>query len=146
MAARICPSCNGLVASTIEHCPHCGYHIGFGTQEQQAPTFNAASAYNPKTANIGANPHNSILWIIVPIFLCWPFAIPSLIYYFKSDKAWNVGLFDLARVYGVRNRRWGTVPIYLWAAILIILTVCFLISEAVINYDYNEFDYIYDYM
>lgn len=111
MAARNCPSCGRLVAASLEHCPHCGYRVG--AMQATAPQFR------------GPNPHNSIFWIVMAVLFFWPFAIPSAIYYSKSDNAWNVGNEDLARHYGDKGKRWGKAPLAICLILFGILILAF---------------------
>ena len=75
MSARNCPECGGLVASTIDTCPHCGHYMPVDGGAQQAPV-------------VGDNPHTSLVWCIVAVFLFWPLSLVSFYYYFKSYDCW----------------------------------------------------------
>lgn len=103
MAARICPECGGLVASTISRCPHCGYIL-------EGP-FGSAESCNAQ--NCGVNPYNSIGWSIVSLLLFWPCGIASLIYYFKSDNRWQAGDGATAEQYGRSSVRWAKASLWI---------------------------------
>lgn len=113
MAARNCPECNGLVASTINVCPHCGYK------------FIAATPYadSQSKAPQRRNPYSSLLYPILAVIFGWPFAIASFIYYFKSEQAWSNGDKDAAKSYADSSRTWGMIPVYISLALLIIWAI-----------------------
>ena len=103
MSARNCPECGGLVASTINVCPHCGYSM---------------SAGGAKYANATAeNPYNSIVWCIISVLLFWPLGVAAIIYYFKSDSCWQVGNQQGAELYGRRSisfAKWSILLFFIW--------------------------------
>lgn len=45
------------------------------------------------------------------VLFFWPCAIPSVIYYNKSDNAWTAGNEELARHYGTKGKKWGRAPL-----------------------------------
>ena len=98
MTARPCPECGGLVASTLNQCPHCGYHIGIADS-------------SPKMER-GENPYNSLAYVILAIILFWPLGLVSLYYHIKSDDKWAVGNRAVAELYGNNARRFAKYSIY----------------------------------
>ena len=129
MAARVCSECGGLVASSLSVCPHCGYFIGRsdgGCDEPQA-NYNSYGHQGAQPRCTMPNPHNNILWPIVALVFFWPCAIGSLIYFVKSDQAWNAGNAELARSYGQMSNKWGIASI-LVIAILFVLAVVLFVS------------------
>lgn len=126
MAARVCSECGGLVASSLSMCPHCGYAIGRsdGVQDEYNSNYSQANNY-ARPENYGLNPHNNILWPVIALVFFWPCAIGSLIYYIKSDQAWNVGNAALARSYGESSAKWGHASIWIVIIILIFTIACF---------------------
>ena len=107
MTARPCPECGGLVASTIDRCPHCGYIFTSATTNQQQRVSTE-------------NPHNSLGWVILAIFLFWPLGLVSLYYHLKSDDQWEHGRASLAEMYGASARRFAKYSVY---AVLIAIAI-----------------------
>lgn len=122
MSARNCPECGGLVASTIDVCPHCGYRF------VDSSTYDTA----PKSAYRGVNRFNSIGWCIVAMILFWPCGLVSFIYYFKSDQCFNSGDMDGAEYYGSVSLKWAKSTLWLMFA-LFALVVFFFILAAYLN-------------
>ena len=120
MAARVCSECGGLVASSLTVCPHCGHVLGCemnrGQSSGNAYGCGAATGYRPNSP-IG-NPYNSIGWIVVAFFLCWPLAIVALIYYFKSDQEWSNGNEAGARYLGELSVKWSRASLWFLAILL----------------------------
>lgn len=131
MAARVCSECGGLVASSLSVCPHCGYAIGRsdGVQDEYNSNYSQANN-NARPENYGLNPHNNILWPVIALVFFWPCAIGSLIYYIKSDQAWNVGNDALARSYGDSSRSWGKASLWLVVISIIFAVLFFLCALA----------------
>lgn len=125
MAARNCPECGGLVASTINVCPHCGYQL--------ESTFNTDTFTNnsPRGASRGENPYNSIALSIIALIFCWPFGLVSIIYCLKSDSSWCSGDDFYARHYGNTSLLWAKIPLWVLLGIIclgflfVILSVVF---------------------
>ena len=114
MSARNCPECGGLVASTINVCPHCGHRF-----EETATTVNR-----------GANPYNSIAWSIVSLFFFWPCGIVSLIYYLKSDSSWCNGDYVGAQTNGATSIRWAKATVWIMVLFIIFISLLMFISVA----------------
>ncbi len=131
MAARVCSECGGLVASSLSVCPHCGYAIGRsdGVQDEYNSNYSQANNY-ARPENYGLNPHNNILWPVIALVFFWPCAIGSLIYYIKSDQAWNVGNAALAKSYGDSSRSWGKASLWLVVISIIFVVLFFLCALA----------------
>ena len=117
------------MASSLSVCPHCGYFIGRsdgGCDEPQA-NYNSYGHQGAQPRCTMPNPHNNILWPIVALIFFWPCAIGSLIYFVKSDQAWNAGNAELARRYGESSGGWGRAS--LWVVVIsIVLFVVFFCS------------------
>lgn len=128
MAARVCSECGGLVASSLSVCPHCGFVIGRADGVRDDPHDNYTYAnQNTQSRCFTPNPHNNIMWPILSLFFFWPCAIGSLIYYIKSDQAWNAGNAQLARHYGESSNRWGRASLWI-VVISIVLFIVFFCS------------------
>ena len=127
MAARVCSECGGLVASSLSVCPHCGYFIGRSDGGCDEPQANHIQSSGAQQRFITSNPHNNVVWPILSFFFFWPCAIGSLIYFVKSDQAWNAGNAELARSYGQMSNKWGIASI-LVIAILFVLAVVLFVS------------------
>lgn len=127
MAARVCSECGGLVASSLSVCPHCGFIIGRSDGVHDEPQANYNSYGNPgaQPRCVMPNPHNNILWPILSLIFFWPCTIGSLIYYVKSDQAWNAANAELARHYGEISAKWGHASIWIVIIILIFTIACF---------------------
>lgn len=133
MAARVCSECGGLVASSISVCPHCGHFVGQPTNNtQQNPGMNTNAQFGGAYNNCAMpnnhfvpNPHNNILWTILAFFLFWPCAIGALIYYIKSDQAWNNSNAGMAQHYAMLSSKWGKASIW-----LIVTCIIFLVALA----------------
>ena len=116
MAARVCSECGGLVASSLSVCPHCGYFIGRSDGGCDEPQANHIQSSGAQQRFITSNPHNNVVWPILSFFFFWPCAIGSLIYFVKSDQAWNAGNAELARRYGESSGGWGRAS--LWVVVI----------------------------
>lgn len=110
MSARRCSECGGLVASTINVCPHCGHYMPAEGSTQQR-------------ANLGENPYTSLAWCIISLLFFWPLGIVAFIYYFKSDNCWNVGNQAGAEQYGKQSIRFARLTVWLFV-ITIVLGMC----------------------
>ena len=97
------------MASTINHCPHCGHFVG--------------GAESTSTMERGENPYNSLAYVILAIILFWPFGLVSLYYHIKSDDKWAMGNRALAEIYGSNARRFAKYSIYA-VLLLLLLGVC----------------------
>ena len=122
MAARNCPECGGLVASTINVCPHCGYQL----EDTLSPENSKNNT--PKGAPRGENPYNSIALSIVAFIFCWPFGLVSIIYCIKSDSSWCSGDDFYARHYGKTSILWAKIPLWILLGIL-----CFVFLIAILS-------------
>ena len=98
MTARPCPECGGLVASTLQRCPHCGYQL------ESTPTESKRA--------FESNPYNSLGWIIAAIILFWPLGIISIYYYIKSDDMWQTGNREMALQHGANSQRFAKYALY----------------------------------
>ena len=111
MPARNCPECDGLVSSTINVCPHCGYSF-----------VNVDVIKERNYVNMGTNPYNSLFMSVVTLILFWPCGLVSLIYYFKSDRCWEMGNEEGAKSYGKSSMRWA-LSIFIILILLFFLVV-----------------------
>ena len=122
MAARNCTECGGLVASTINVCPHCGYQL-----EDELNHKNSTNN-TPQSRSRGENPYNSIAWSIISLIFCWPFGLVSIIYCLKSDSSWCSGDDFSARHYGKTSILWAKIPLWILLGIL-----CFVFLIAILS-------------
>ena len=112
MSARTCPECGGLVASTLIHCPHCGFHMGI-------------AEHNTRAAR-GSNPYNSLVYLVIAIIIFWPLGLMSLYYHVKSDDKWSAGDAASAELYGRNARRFAKIAIYIALILLFIYLLLFI--------------------
>ncbi|WP_433871854.1 CD225/dispanin family protein [Saccharopolyspora sp. CA-218241] len=80
--------------------------------------------------NYGVPPNNNIGWGIGSIFLCWPFAIPSLIKATSVQNLWAQGQFQQSQEAADEAKKWGKIGIIVGAAgygLLILLYVVLII-------------------
>lgn len=125
MSARNCPECNGLVASTINVCPHCGYCFD-NTSGDGSTT---------KYVNRGANPYNSIAWSIVSLILFWPCGIVSLIYYLQSDSRWCNCDIAGAETNGATSIRWAKASVWIAVISFVLAVLIFLLFFSLALYE-----------
>lgn len=111
MVARKCPECEGLVASTINVCPHCGYRF----------SVEAYCVSNQPAINYSENPNVSLAYVVCAFILFWPFAVVSLLYYIKSNSRWRVGDEAGAKYYGSISILWARIALWLNIACLLVL-------------------------
>lgn len=116
MAARTCPECNGLVASTIDVCPHCGYRFNAETRET-----------SKQTQSRGVNPYNSLVWSIVGLVFVPLFGLISIIFYLMSDGRWNAGDAAEAERYGRWSIQFVKVPLLVVLALMVFFFIFILI-------------------
>lgn len=112
MTARNCPECNGLVASTIDICPHCGYRFG---------------AEPKSTQTRGINPYNSLVWSVVGLIFVPLFGLISIIFYLMSDGRWSAGNAAEAERYGRWSIQFVKIPILAFIAFIAIFLLFILI-------------------
>lgn len=117
MAARNCPECGGLVASTINVCPHCGF------------VFNDSEATRASRSQV-PNPYTSLVWAIFALVFFWPCGVVSLVYYFKSDTCWQNGDIFYAEHYGKTSTTWAKVPVWIMLGVIALLFICLIITVA----------------
>ncbi|MDA3629102.1 CD225/dispanin family protein [Saccharopolyspora oryzae] len=81
-----------------------------------------------------APPNNNIGWGIGSIFLCWPFAIPSLIKATSVQNLWAQGQFQQAQVAAAEAKKWGKIGIITgacgWVLLILFYVVIFVILAA----------------
>lgn len=122
MAARNCPECGGLVASTINVCPHCGFI--FNDSTPSSPSTNTRNGQSP-------NPYTSLVWSIVALVLFWPAGVVSLVYYFKSDTSWEDGNIFYAEHYGKTSVTWAKVPVWIMLGCFALIFIGLILAVAV---------------
>lgn len=116
MTARNCPECNGLVASTIDTCPHCGYRF-------YADIGETSKSAQPR----GVNPYNSLAWSVVGLLMTPLFGLISIIFYLMSDGRWNAGDAAEAERYGRWSIQFVRVPLLVTLALVVLFLVFILI-------------------
>ncbi|MEU6262104.1 CD225/dispanin family protein [Saccharopolyspora shandongensis] len=88
----------------------------------------------------GAPPSNNIGWGIGSIFLCWPFAIPSLIKATSVQNLWAQGQYQQAQAAADDAKKWGKIGIIAgaawWVLIILIYVVFFVIIAASVSSSY----------
>ncbi|GAA0532231.1 hypothetical protein GCM10011581_16750 [Saccharopolyspora subtropica] len=72
-------------------------------------------AYGQQPGFGGAPPNNNIGWGIGSIFLCWPFAIPSLIKATSVQNLWAQGQYQQAQEAANEAKKWGKIGIIVGA-------------------------------
>ncbi|MER7082157.1 Interferon-induced transmembrane protein [Saccharopolyspora kobensis] len=81
-----------------------------------------------------APPNNNIGWGIGSIFLCWPFAIPSLIKATSVQNLWAQGQYPQAQEAADEAKKWGKIGIIVgasgWALLILFYVVVFVILAA----------------
>lgn len=79
----------------------------------------------------GAPPDNNLGWGIGAIFLCWPFAIPSIIKATSVQALWAQGQFVAAQSAADEAKKWGKLGIILGAcaygAVILLYVVYFVV-------------------
>ena len=106
-----------MVASTLIHCPHCGFHMGIAD-------------HNTRAAR-GSNPYNSLVYLVIAIIIFWPLGLMSLYYHVKSDEKWSAGDAASAELYGRNARRFAKIAINI---ALILLCIYLLLFVAVLSF------------
>lgn len=119
MAARNCPECGGLVASTINVCPHCGFILNDGISRK---------SLNRGYKEQSPNPYTSLVWSIVSLVLFWPCGVVSLVYYFKSDTSWQSGDQFYAEQYGKNSITWAKVPLWIMLGCIALIFLCVILA------------------
>ncbi|MGP4016418.1 CD225/dispanin family protein [Saccharopolyspora sp. 5N708] len=99
---------------------------------QPNPYGQQPSPYGPPPGS--APPNNNIGWGIGSIFLCWPFAIPSLIKATSVQNLWAQGQFQQAQAAADDAKKWGRIGIFVgvgaWALLILFYVVVFVIIAA----------------
>lgn len=116
MAARNCPECNGLVASTIDICPHCGYRFNADAKDE----------HNYTKAR-GLNPYNSLAWSVVGLIFVPLFGLISIIFYLMSDARWSAGDAAEAERYGHWSVQFVKIPMIAVIVPIVIFLIFILI-------------------
>ena len=87
---------------------------------QQPPQYGQQPGYNPPppagsygAAPQGAPPPNYLVWAIISVFLCWPLAIPAIVFAAQVNTKWSQG--DVA---GAHDASGKAKTFALWATIL----------------------------
>ena len=82
-------------------------------------------------------PSNNMVWGIISIFLCWPFAIPSLVSASKVNNLWMQGDVAGAQAASESAKKWGRIGIIvgaIWWVLYIILMVAGVFTFATSGY------------
>ena len=101
-----CKYCQHIISAHCYRCPHCQNIVGNEPEQQHTAHYNR-----------GSNPYNSLGWAAVAFLICPLFGIISIIYYFKSEMAWNHDDEMTAARHGRNARNWGKVPLYIILAL-----------------------------
>ena len=86
---------------------------------QQPPQYGQQSGYTPPpppgygAAPQGPPPPNYLVWAIISVFLCWPLAIPAIVFAAQVNTKWSQG--DVA---GAHDSSRKAKTFALWATIL----------------------------
>lgn len=101
-----------------------------GPQPQQAygqPGYGAPQPYGQPGYG-SAPPNNNMVWGIVAIFLCWPFAIPSLIKATSVQGLWSQGQYQQAEHNAAEAKKWGKIGVIVGACLYALSIVIVIIS------------------
>jgi len=77
----------------------------------------------------GTPPPNYLIWAILTVLLCWPLAIPAIIFSTQVNSKWALGDVSGAQDASVKAKRfamWATIA----GAILIVIWVSFFVIAA----------------
>ncbi|MGW3469763.1 CD225/dispanin family protein [Saccharopolyspora sp. NPDC000995] len=103
----------------------------------QPDPYGQANPYAPQPGMGGAPPNNNIGWGIGSIFLCWPFAIPSLIKATSVQNLWAQGQYAQAQAAADDAKKWGKIGIIAgaawWVLIILIYVIFFVIIAASVS-------------
>jgi len=76
----------------------------------------------------GAPPPNYLVWAIISVFLCWPLAIPAIVFAAQVNTKWSLG--DVA---GAHKASGKAKTFALWAtilfAVLLVLDIGFMVAD-----------------
>ncbi|CAM00810.1 interferon-induced transmembrane protein [Saccharopolyspora erythraea NRRL 2338] len=111
-----------------------GYNPASGPQPQQPygqPGYGQPAPYGQPGYG-AAPPNNNIGWGIGSIFLCWPFAIPSLIKATSVQNLWAQGQFQQAQEAADEAKKWGKIGIIVgasgWALLILFYVIVFVVA------------------
>ena len=86
--------------------------------------------YGPPSGGYGAPsgppPDNGLVWAIVAIFCCWPFAIPAIVNATKVNDLWNRGDQAGALEAQKQSKKWTKIAFILggiWVALWVIYMI-----------------------
>ena len=72
-------------------------------------------------------PSNHMAWGIISIFLCWPFAIPSLIAASKVNNLWMQGDAAGAQQASLDAKKWGRIGIIVGAIVWVLFIIIYVV-------------------
>jgi hypothetical protein len=117
-----------------------GYGPPSGPVPQQP--YGQPNPYAPQPGMGGAPPNNNIGWGIGSIFLCWPFAIPSLIKATSVQNLWAQGQYQQAQAAADDAKKWGKIGIIAgacWWALIILFYIVFFVIIAATASSYSSY-------
>lgn len=78
----------------------------------------------------GSAPPNNLVWGIVSIFLCWPLAIPSIIFATQVNSKWATGDAAGAMDASAKAKKFGLIGIVIGAVVLVLYVILIVIGAA----------------
>jgi len=114
-----CPKCGKENPDNAQFCQWCGrsFNPVQRTGQAQAP-----GQQQPGNQGQVARIPNYLVWAIICIFLCWPTAIPAIVYASRVDGQVASGDIDGARTSSEKAKSWAVASTAI-AAFLFILAI-----------------------
>jgi hypothetical protein len=82
----------------------------------------------------GQRPSNYLVWAIITIFLCWPFAIPAIVFAAQVNSKFNAGDFQGAEDSSRKARTFALISTILGGIIIVIYIVLIIIGAVAGNH------------
>lgn len=114
-----CPKCGKENADNAQFCQSCGQSFGTPGQRAQPQPMQP----QPMQQGMVERVPSYLGWAIVCIFLCWPFAIPAIVYASRVDGLVAQGNMQGAREASGKAKTWATVSTVVFAVLFIISIV-----------------------
>ncbi|WDZ89334.1 CD225/dispanin family protein [Nocardiopsis sp. HUAS JQ3] len=112
--------------------------MSYGPPPPGNPGPPPGGGYGPPSGGYGAPsgppPDNGLVWAIVAIFCCWPFAIPGIVNSTKVNDLWNRGDHAGAMEAQKQAKKWTKIAFIcggiLWALLIAFYVVLFFVVGA----------------
>src|SRR6266487_1043152 len=119
---------------------------GYGQQPpggygQQPP---GGGGYGGGGGSYGTPPPNHLVWAIISIFLCWPLAIPAIIFANQVNQKFQMGDFAGAQDSSSKAKTYSLIATILggiWVVFWVIWVLFFVILAAKATHDLNQYTY-----